>query len=594
MALTPEAGKLKWERNFPAWVDKCNEKHGGVYQYPSVERVKSVDGKWKVRIVCPEHGEFVQAPEKHAFGQGCPKCSGIGTDKLVNLRALYPSFPWPDSLDIKNTKDAIQLECEVHGLFVTTYNRLTTRHGRGVTAPCPKCSKEMAGASRRKSVKVWADQIERTYGGRVSVDPLSITTSAAKARFVCCDHGEFHSVLQDVVGGHGCPACGEMRRNDTLRSSFDDFVGAAKIVHGEVYEYPPSKYINTKTPVAITCKKHGVFFQRPNNHVTGAGCPTCSNRVSSGELGVYEWLESSGVAVVGRDRVQLDGMEIDIYLPEYRIGVEYCGLYWHGEHHKHSAYHKEKADLARSKGIKLVTIFEDEWLNASSKQKVMFRLLTLLGASKTYAARKLTCSRVTWGQAKAFLDLHHMQGAGAPAKVCYGLFDGLELKAVSTWGKSRFDAQAEWEMLRFSGAYSDRIAGGIGKMFKAFVREIDPISVVTYADLRWGSGEGYGKIGFTAQGETAPGYFWCKGVSRFSRYDFQKHKLAGVLRSFDPLMSETENCHRDGYWRVFDCGHSRWLWVKQKQKEAYENEQRDVLEPPAAIEGRGVAGDCDQ
>jgi hypothetical protein len=93
---------------------------------------------------------------------------------------------------------------------------------------------------------------------------------------------------------------------------------------------------------------------------------------------------------VRRDRKQLGGKEIDIYLPQFKVGIEYCGLYWHGEHVLGPTYHKDKLALASAAGIRLVTVFEDEWLNTPNK--VMFRILTLLGASRVTMGRKTDVS----------------------------------------------------------------------------------------------------------------------------------------------------------------------------------------------------------
>jgi len=560
MALTPEAGRRKWERNFPAWLEKCKEKHEGKYAYPSNERV-SVGGRWKVAIVCPIHGEFQMSPEKHAFGQGCPKCSGKGTDKVAEVKALYPNFPWPANLAVEHTKSLFQLECPEHGQFVTTLNRLQTRHAQGIQSPCPKCNRIAGGAMRRKSVAKWVSEIDAVYDGKLVLDPVSVTGAGEKARFVCSEHGEFWSVLADVKDGHGCFECGRLRRNAEACLKPDDFLARARAVHGDTYEYDLSTVVSSKTPMRITCKKHGDFMQRPGNHMAnGSGCPACANGTSSGEIEIAEWLASEGVEVVRRDRKRLGGKEIDIYLPQFKVGIEYCGLYWHGEHALGPTYHKDKLALARAAGIRLVTVFEDEWLNTPNK--VMFRILTLLGASRVTMGRKTECRKIAWREASDFLTAQHMQGAGTPAKACYGLFDDDQLVMVSTWGLSRFSKSSEWELLRLAGSNSDRVVGGLGKMLAAFKRDHDPDSIVTYADLRWGDGEAYGKVGFSRDGETNPGYFWCKKSDRFSRYDFQKHKLKNVLKEFDETLSETENCHMNGYWRIFDCGHSRWVWKK--------------------------------
>lgn len=560
MGLTKEGGERKWQRNFPAWVEKCSMRHGGIYSYPTNERTIDANGRWKVEIVCPEHGSFWMSPEKHAFGQGCPKCSGIGTDKVAEVKGMYPNFHWPDNLEIPTTKTPLHLNCPAHGEFVTTFNRLQTIH-KEVASPCPKCNKLAGGLMRRKSVAKWVSQIGERYDGKLSVDPATILTASHKARFVCTEHGEFWSVLCDVLSGHGCFECGRLRRNAEASLNPEDFLTKAREVHGDTYDYDLSTLVSSKRQVVITCKTHGEFSQIAANHTNGAGCPTCSNSVSSGELEIAEWLEGLGVDVVKRDRKQLGGKEIDIYLPKFNLGIEYCGLYWHSEDRLGATYHKDKLDLAKSSGIRLVTVFEDEWLD--SPEKVKGRIKVLLGGCPTIMARKTDCRKIVWAQAYIFLTEQHMQGAGAPSAVCYGLYHAGELVMVATFGLGRFSSGHAWELIRVSGSGSLRVVGGLGKLLAKFQREFQPGNIITYADLRWGDGESYGKVGFEYDGCTKPGYFWCKQSGRFSRYDFQKHKLKNVLERFDEELSEADNCRMNGYWRIFDCGHSRWVWKRK-------------------------------
>jgi hypothetical protein len=129
--------------------------------------------------------------------------------------------------------------------------------------------------------------------------------------------------------------------------------------------------------------------------------------------------------------------------------------------------------------------------------------------------------------------------------------------AVATWGKSRYE-EGKLELYRFCSA-GVRVVGGLGKLVAAV--KAPGITLVTYADRRWGTGAGYGAVGFTQVEPTQPNYFWCRGSERHSRQKFQKHKLDKVLKSFDPTLTEVENCHRNGYWRVYDCGNSKWELV---------------------------------
>ncbi len=65
------------------FIKKAREVHGDRYDYSKVVYVSS---KEKITIICPEHGEFLQSPQKHLSGQGCPNC---GLRKFSNSRIIW-------------------------------------------------------------------------------------------------------------------------------------------------------------------------------------------------------------------------------------------------------------------------------------------------------------------------------------------------------------------------------------------------------------------------------------------------------------------------------------------------------------------------
>ena len=66
-----------------------------------------------------------------------------------------------------------------------------------------------------------------------------------------------------------------------FRLTTEQFVEKAKIVHGDLYDYSTVIYINNKTPITVICKNHGVFKQRPSNHLSGKICKKCSSEKAS-------------------------------------------------------------------------------------------------------------------------------------------------------------------------------------------------------------------------------------------------------------------------------------------------------------------------
>lgn len=87
---------------------------------------------------------------------------------------------------------------------------------------------------------------------------------------------EWKTIPMSLFKGHGCPKCAIEYKARLLSRNQDELIKKYKEVHGNTYDYSLVKYVNDKTPIDIICKTHGVFKQRPYNHLKGAGCPKCA------------------------------------------------------------------------------------------------------------------------------------------------------------------------------------------------------------------------------------------------------------------------------------------------------------------------------
>lgn len=86
----------------------------------------------------------------------------------------------------------------------------------------------------------------------------------------CNQHGNFWVTAKHHIHSlSGCPICGigAVNRKRKLSKSNAQFIEDAKNAHGDKYDYSMTKYVNGKTDVLIGCQKHGLFCQRPENHV---------------------------------------------------------------------------------------------------------------------------------------------------------------------------------------------------------------------------------------------------------------------------------------------------------------------------------------
>ena len=151
-------------------------------------------------------------------------------------------------------------------------------------------------------------------------------------------------------------------------------------------------------------------------------------------------------------------------------------------------------------------------------------------------------------------------------KKLFGLFDKEELVSCMSFGKSRFNKNYEWELLRFSNKLNSQVVGGASKLFKHFIKIYHPKSIVSYCDIRFSSlnpkDTVYPKLGFKYSHTSKPNYRYLDTkVNRlFSRIQFQKHKLQEKLPIFNPELSETQNMINNGYIKVYDCGNFVFTW----------------------------------
>jgi len=273
---------------------------------------------------------------------------------------------------------------------------------------------------------------------------------------------------------------------------------------------------------------------------------------------ITEITKLTGITNIIRSYVLSDNTQIDAYFPDYGIGIEVNGLYWHSTSvGKSKDYHINKTIRAAEEHIKLIHVWEHELINKRSI--VLSRCLNSLGFSNRIFARNCLIKQIEVNEARAFLDASHTQGYCA-SSIKLGLFNYDILVAVMTFGKSRFSKVADWELLRYASECNTTVVGGASKLFKHFLKQCNE-PIVSYCDLRWGSGQMYESLGFNFSHVSDPSYFYFKGYNIKSRYEFQKHKLSGVLATFDPAKTEWENVRDNGYHKVYDCGTAVFIYI---------------------------------
>jgi hypothetical protein len=327
------------------------------------------------------------------------------------------------------------------------------------------------------------------------------------------------------------------------------------------YSYT-SDYISTKKSFKAKCLKCDNIRITKMHLFETQQCGSCSNNgTSKAEDDIKSWLLTMGVKsekyrFAGKTR----GREIDIYIPELKLGIEYCGLYWHSEdapHPRNKNYHKEKLDLCKDKGISLITIFEDEWKNKQFQIKNFILNKIQLKETKIYA-RDCKAKEIDKETAKAFLDIYHMQGSG---KIDYaiGLYYNSELMGVTT-GCPHHRGLQEYTLNRLVFKKDTSITGGASKLIntlKDYAKVKGYSKIISWSDNKWSDGNVYLATGWEKAEELPSDYSYCVGNGVRKNKQSCKKKYLKNLGAIGN--TELEMAKSLGWSRIWDCGKIRWV-----------------------------------
>ena len=233
----PACGKAQGIKNktktTPDFIKEAKEKHGDKYDY---SKTIYVDGRTKVTIICPTHGEFQIRPNDH----------------------------------------------------------LCKREGCG---GCPTCRRDLAIKNKTKTTSKFIEEAKEKFGEKFDYSKVNYINANTKVTIICPIHGEFQQIPNDHTrkirgekGSHGCPECGKIVRDKNHTMTTQEFIEKAIEKHGDKYDYSKVKYINCKTKVTIICPTHGDFQQTAYIHCAGAGCSCCINKT---EGILYEFLKKN-------------------------------------------------------------------------------------------------------------------------------------------------------------------------------------------------------------------------------------------------------------------------------------------------------------
>ena len=306
-------------------------------------------------------------------------------------------------------------------------------------------------------------------------------------------------------------------------------------------------------------------------------CKKCSHQTSLKEKEILDFLLSLNIprdkiltnvrnVIKGKERNQY--RELDFYLPDYHLAIEYNGNYYHSDLKKPRLYHFEKFSMCEKIGIRLISIFEMDWNISKDKIKNLIKYSIL--PKERIPARKCVVKSVSIQEAWDFYDTYHIQNKSCLAKINYGLYYKDSLVAVMGFGSSSFHNrqynEGDYELHRFVTKTGLTVVGGASKLLSLFEREYHPAFLLSYSWNDWYDGTMYSKLGFTLDKSVPPDYFWILNDECINK---RKCRLKNLSKQYPELYEEAieKNVSNKedfimeslGAVKVYRSGSKRWV-----------------------------------
>ena len=262
------------------FIIKSRKIHGNKYDY---SKVNYVDIKTKVIITCLIHGDFQQTPGSHINQKsGCKKCGRqsqtqkrkLGLEKfIIESRKIHGNRYDYSKVDYVNGRTNVVIICKEHGEFYPRpSNHISRKSG------CPKCSIIEQHEKQKKTLREFIKDSIQVHGDRYDYSESKYVSKKEKITVICKEHGRFYPTPNNHTkqgNPSGCPKCGFLLSIEKQIKPLETFIKECNDVHGDLYNYSNVNYTRSDEKVTIICNKHGEFYQSPNSHLRGSGCPEC-------------------------------------------------------------------------------------------------------------------------------------------------------------------------------------------------------------------------------------------------------------------------------------------------------------------------------
>ena len=491
--------------------------------------------------------------------------SKIDVEKIFNQKFSYKCNICNDKILVK--KGNIYCEkCRRNKISLTSQKRWNNKeYKHKVSNLLSKLNKERGKQSKLKQFNKIKEHVATKNNILLSTYEEYCKSERLKIKCVCETIYYNHYVNIKNKDKIGCKKCVP---HESQMKEEEFFIKIEQ--YKETCNFLKIKYTNLNEDIVVIDKKYGEFIVNARRFLHGQMHPD-RHESSYEEKEVFNFVNNNFDGLVKRnDRKTLkvsdnnkENKEIDIYIPELNFGIEYNGLFNHCEYNVRTKSmdnkykHFNKHLLSKKYNVELLQITSEQW---KYKQEIVKDIiLRHLKKQQQIYARKCIVKEVDIKLAKDFINKNHIQGY-SKSSVKIGLFYNDELVQIMTFGKPRMNKKYEYELIRLCSKMGFSVLGGASRIFKYFLNNYNPKSIISYCDISLFTGNIYSKLGFTYSHTSLPNYRYTKNYqTTYPRQMFQKNKLSSVLEIFDEDLSEWDNMFINGWNRYFDCGNSVYV-----------------------------------
>jgi very-short-patch-repair endonuclease len=441
---------------------------------------------------------------------------------------------------------------------------------------CPKCNNtsSKSHSTKHKSEDEIRDLIKESTNNEYEyISGYKNSNTKMKVKHITC--GNIFEVTPHMFLGSKktrCPICSNKNRGSHLRN-----VDYLQDIIKEGYVWLEDYKGSNKEKHLIKHLDCGYeYYVRPNDFQQGYRCPHCHKKFSNEEKELLDFIKSFyNKTIITNTKDVISPYELDIYLPEDKIAIEFDGLYWHSEKFLNKDYHYLKTKLCNEKGIRLIHIFEDEWYyeykRVITKSKIKYILKCSYDLPKIYARNCEVRPEVNFKEKNDFLVKNHIQGRDM-SSIRLGLYYKGKLVSLMTFGKLRISlgnkhyksSDDSYELIRFASDINYIVIGAFSKLFNYFINNYDVNTIITYADIRWSEGNIYNDI-FTLDHISKPSYSYTDGIRRHNRFQFRKQRLKELFPEYyDEKLTEFQIMDKTKYYRIWDCGNYVYKYINKE------------------------------